>query len=95
MSGGVVTSDSIPNETGSMEPSHDLERRPSQSKVSTYPPADKSLEDPQQLVINPNVRYEDQSQYVEGGFGWIIVLCAYRLQLSKPGSYLIRADPMS
>jgi hypothetical protein len=28
-----------------------------------------------QSVGNPNIRYEDQAHYIEGGFGWAIVFC--------------------
>jgi len=53
-----------------------LDRQNSNSKDKTDNlGAAEALGELAQSACNPNIRYEDQADYIEGGFGWAIVFC--------------------
>jgi hypothetical protein len=59
-----------------------VKRTMSNSEVKTDQPGTAgSLGELAQIASNPNVRYEDQADYIEGGFGWAIVLCKPSLNM--------------
>jgi len=54
----------------------ELDRPTSNPKDNTgHLGAAEALGELAQSVGNPNIRYEDQADYIEGGFGWAIVVC--------------------